>query len=115
MLPGKRDAQGRLHVTVAAPGATSTLRGGIACSATEQVHITTTVSTKFVNGFMVSDTGQLVVGTGAIANYLEGIPRQADGAVRHQLNQTPAATDPYLGGLRIGPAGGVYTTDATPP
>jgi hypothetical protein len=91
------------------------LHGGIALNALGQVHITVTVSDNFVNGFMVSDTGALVMSTAAIAYFLEGLPRTATGALKGQTDTVPAATDPFLGGLRIGPLGGVYTTLTAPP
>jgi len=115
MLPGRRDAQGRLDVTTDPVAATSTLRGGIACNALGQVHITNVVSDNFVNGFMVSDTGALVMSTDPIVTYQEGLPRDALGRLRGQTDTIPAATDPYLGGIRIGPLGGVYTTLTAPP
>jgi len=114
MLPGRRDALGRLDVTTDPVAATSTLRGGIACNGLGQVHITNVVSAKFSNGFMVSDTGALVMGTGAITHFLEGLPRQANGVLRGQTDTVPAATDPFVGGIRVGPLGGVYTTLAAP-
>jgi hypothetical protein len=115
MLPGRRDAQGRLDVTADPVAAGSTLRGGIACNGLGQVHITTVVSDNFVNGFMVSDTGALVMSTDPIVTYQEGLPRDALGRLRGQTDTIPAATDPFLGGIRVGPLGGVYTTLAAPP
>ena len=115
MLPGRRDGAGRLYTVIAAPGATSTLRGGIAHTEFNQTHITTTVSTNFVNGFMVSATGQLVVSASAAVTELDGLPRTATGALKYQADQTPAATDPFVGGIRVGPLGGVYTSTSVPP
>lgn len=115
MLPGLRDAQGRLDVTTDPVAATSTLLGGIACNALGQVHITSTVGDNFVNGFMVSDTGQLVMSTDPIAGYKDGLPRDALGRLKGQTDTVPAATDPFVGGIRVGPLGGVYTTLVAPP
>jgi len=116
MLPGKRDAQGRLHVTSAPPGATSTLKGGIAVSPLGQVHYFTGFPTKVVNGYPVDDAGMLcVVLGGVIKDYLSAIPRGANGVIIAQADVAPAATDPYVaGGLRIGPLGGLYLTSAVP-
>lgn len=111
MLPGKRKADGALLVTVAPPSATSTLQGGIAIDPTGAVHIHVTAPSGFVNGIGVDDTGALCVSSDPITDYLEGLPRTATGAIRTQLNQTPAATDPFLGGLRIGATGGLYISD----
>ena len=115
MLPGLRDDQGRLDVTTDPVDATSTLRGGIACNALGQVHITNVVSDNFVNGFMVSDTGQLVMSTDPIVDYKDGLPRDASGRLRGQTDTVPAPTDPFVGGIRVGPLGGVYTTLTAPP
>ena len=115
MLPGLRDDQGRLDVTTDPVDATSTLRGGIACNALGQVHITNVVSDNFVNGFMVSDTGQLVMSSDPIVDYKDGLPRDALGRLRGQTDAVPAPTDPFVGGIRVGPLGGVYTTLTAPP
>jgi hypothetical protein len=104
-----------LDVTTDPVGATTTLKGGIAVNGVGQVHITNVVSTKFVNGFMVSGTGALVVSTAAISNFLEGLPRTATGALKAQVDTVPAAKDPFVGGIRVGPLGGVYTTYTAPP
>ena len=104
-----------MDVTTDPVGATSTLRGGIACNGLGQVHITNVVSDNFVNGFMVSDTGALVVSSAATVTYQEGLPRTATGALKAQTDTVPAATDPFVGGIRVGPLGGVYTTLTAPP
>jgi hypothetical protein len=116
MLPGRRDAEGRLYVTSVAPLPTSTLQGGIAVSALGQVHYFTGLPTKVVNGYPVDDAGMLcVVLGGTIAEYLSAIPRGANGVVVAQVDVAPAATDPYVaGGLRVGPLGGLYLTSAVP-
>lgn len=114
MLPGRRDPLGRLDVTVDAVTSNSSLLGGIAVNPSGQVHITNTPSTLFANGFMVSPTGQLVMSTGPIVGFLEGLPRVAGGALKGQVDTVPAASDPYVGGVRVGPLGGVYTTYTAP-
>jgi len=114
MLPVSVDDEGRLDVTTDPVGATSSLLGGIARNAVGQVHITSTVSDKFVNGLMVSDTGQLVMSTDPIVDYLGGFPRDALGRVRGQTDTTPDPKDPFVGGIRVGPLGGVYTTLTAP-
>ena len=115
MLPGKRDAEGRLFVTTAAIDATTTYQGGIPLSPLGQVHVDINTPQKYQNGFGMMNNGKLCINNALpINHYLEGIPRAANGAIRIQLNQTPVATDPFLGGLRIGPLGGVYVTDAVP-
>jgi len=116
MLPGRRDAEGRLDVTADLPDSTSTLHGGIAVNSSGQVHITNVITGLFSNGFMVTDTGQLCVSAAPIdGGYLEGLPRKADGRLVGQADTVPAATDPFVGGIRVGPLGGVYTTYVAPP
>ncbi len=110
MLPGRKDAAGRLDVTTDPVGATSALHGGIASNPSGQVHITNVVSTVFANGFMVSNTGQLVMSSDPAVNFVEGLPRTATGALKGQEGTTPNASDPFVGGIRVGPLGGVYTT-----
>jgi hypothetical protein len=69
---------------------------------------------QFVNGFWVNDDGKLQTAPGgAIANYAMGLPFTVDGHLVVQFNQTPAASDPYVGGVRVG-AAGVYVTDGVP-
>jgi len=115
MLPGKRDADGRLYVTGVAVDATTTYQGGIPISPLGQVHITPNAPQTFKNGFGTVNAGPLSTDNAAIVTYLEGLPRTASGGLRVQLNTVPAATDPFIGGLRVGTLGGVYITDAIPP
>jgi len=114
MLPGRRDGLGRAYAIGGPPAANATFQGGIAISPLGQLYTTVAAPSSFSNGFGVSPRGELCVGSTAIVNYLEGIPRLANGAVRTQLDVVPAATDPFLGGLRIGPVGGVYLSSAVP-
>jgi hypothetical protein len=115
VLPGRRDPQGRLDITADPPGVGTTYQGGIAINSLGQVHAVGADPTRYVNGLPVSDTGQLCVGDQATAYFLEGIPRTGTGRIKAQADNVPAATDPYIGGLRIGPLGGVYTTYVVPP
>ena len=60
----------------------------------------------------------VVAAQGANVTYNGGWPcnlgGHADGAVARQVDVVPAATDPYVGGVRIRPAGGVYMTTTAP-
>jgi hypothetical protein len=47
--------------------------------------------------------------------YNGGLPFNEVGAMLYQTDVVPAATDPYVGGIRVQPAGGVYFTTAAPP
>jgi len=60
------------------------------------------------------NNGDLCISSLPIVGYVNGLPVTATGAIKAQLNQTPAPSDPYVGGIRVGPLGGVYLTDAAP-
>jgi hypothetical protein len=65
---------------------------------------------------MVSNTGQLVMTTAPIDGpYLGGYPRKADGRLVAQTDTVPDPKDPFVGGIRVGPLGGIYTTLTAPP
>jgi hypothetical protein len=64
---------------------------------------------------MVADNGALVLSSDAIVTFVDGLPRTSTGALKAQTDTTPVATDPFVGGIRVGPAGGVYTTLTAPP
>ena len=68
----------------------------------------------YINGFKVDNDGTLQVGPPPIAYYFMGLPFNASDGLVIQVNTTPVAGDVYLGGTRIGPAGGVYAVDTTP-
>ena len=60
-------------------------------------------------------TGTLQVGTPPITNYAMGLPFNVDGGLVLQVNQPVSPGDAYVGGVRVGPLGGVYAVDTTPP
>jgi hypothetical protein len=114
MIPGARDAQGRLYVTSAAPTAASFFKGGVAMTALGQVHITATLPSVFANGLPLLHDGSLCVAAGGtVFGFENGIPFDVAGSIVTTLNLVPTATDPYSNGVRVG-AGGVFTTDAVP-
>jgi hypothetical protein len=115
MLPGRTDAQGRLFVTTAAIAANATYQEGIPISPLGQVYVDINTPQKFVNGIGVTNAGKMCINNvGPSVNWQAGIPLVDGGAIFCQLNQTPNANDPYVGGVRIGPNGGVYIIDSTP-
>jgi hypothetical protein len=63
-------------------------------------------------GFM--NNGALCTSNEAIAGYVGGLPVTATGALKVQLNQPVSPGDAFVGGIRVGPLGGVYVTDTTP-
>ena len=44
-----------------------------------------------------------------------GLPFNVDGGLVLQVNQPVSPGDAYVGGVRVGPLGGVYAVDTTPP
>ena len=117
MLPGRRSDNGALYITTVAPTDPEPRTGGVCLSTTGQIHVNASAPQKFDQGKGFLNNGALAVdvaGT-AIANYMQGLPVTATGALKCQLNQTPAASDPYVGGIRVGPTGGVYITDVPVP
>lgn len=67
------------------------------------------------NGFLVDDLGTLQVGNPPIINYAMGLPFNAAGALVLQINQPASPGDSVVGGIRVGPLGGVYAVNVTPP
>lgn len=110
------DPQGR--VLTDPVGAPVAWRGGIGFTAEGALCTTTTVSPidVWLGGRRVSTEGRLVIGSGDVAarpyNFNAGIPSDSRsgraGVVIAQANQTPAPTDPFVAGIRVGPLGGVY-------
>lgn len=116
MLPGRRSPNGSLFINDAAPPAGSPLLGGVALNELGAIFVAAAAPTKFANGFGVTDTGRLCVAYGGpIAKFAMGLPFTADGRLVCQLNQAVQPSDPFVGGIRVGPLGGIYTIDLTPP
>jgi len=115
MLPGVKSPLGALYVTTVAPTNLEPRTGGVCLSTTGQVHIAAATPIAFTNGFGLLVNGSLCHAPGGtIADYQQGLPFTANGRLVTQLNQTPAASDPYVGGIRVGPAG-VHITDVPVP
>lgn len=117
MIPGTRAADGSLQINTTTPNGAQVFAGGFALDKTTGAnYVFNGNGPVFIGGHMVTDVGQLCIAPGGtIAGYVNGLPVTADGRLVTQLNQTPGANDPFVGGIRVGPLGGVYTTDATPP
>ena len=115
MLPGVRTPLGRVDITTGAPSANARASGGILVEPTGEICAIVGVPTKFVNGFGVTDLGQLCIAfAGVIAGYTGGLPFTALGQLVAQLNVVPPAGTPFVGGVAVGPAG-VYMTDSFVP
>lgn len=116
MLAGRRSDNGSIFVNDAAPPAGSPLVGGIALNNFGAIYIAAAVPIRFVNGFGVTNDGRLCIAYGGtIKQFLGGLPFTADGRLVCQLNVAPWPGDTYVGGIRVGPLGGVYVVDLTPP
>jgi len=116
MLPGRRSPNGSIYINDLAPPAGSPLLGGIALNDAGAIFITTAAPTRFANGFGVTNDGRLCVSYGGpISKFAMGLPFTAAGHLVCQLNQAVQPSDPYVGGIRVGPLGGIYAIDITPP
>jgi len=115
MIPAARDALGRVYIINAAPPASAPRKGGFALSDLGQVYIDSVNNpVVFANGFGFN-AGRLCVSLGgAQAIWREGLPFTLTGRLFAQLNTIPAASEPYVGGIRVGPRGGVYVVDIVP-
>ena len=116
MLPGARTSEGVLYVTTVADAPTDTFLGGVKMTAEGAIHVNANTPQKFDQGKGFMNNGDLCIGVagGPAVGYVGGLPVTATGALKCQLNQTPAPSDPFVGGVRVGPLGGVYITDASP-
>lgn len=116
MLPGRRSDNGALFVTETPP-LSLTFGGGLAVSDAGILYVTSTLLPQtFVNGFGARQNGQLCIAYGGvIKHFLGGLPFTDDGRLVCQLNVAPWPGDSYIGGIRVGPLGGIYVIDIDPP
>lgn len=116
MLAGARAPDGSLYVTETAPPDVQ-FEGGVAVGTQGAIFATSTLPIQSVaNGFGVRQNGQLCIAYGGTAKFWQGgLPFTADGQLVCQLNQPESPGDAFVGGIRVGPLGGVYVTDLTPP
>ena len=117
MIPGLKTPDGALYVTTQSPAATDVQSGGVTMTADGWVHVNGNTPQRFDQGKGFMNNGDLCIDQlgGAVVDYVGGLPVTATGALKCQLNQTPAASDPFVGGIRVGPLGGVYIVDTAPP
>ena len=116
MLAGRRSDNGSLFITEAPPLNIS-FNGGVAMSDLGALHVTSSLPVQvFANGFGLRHDGRLCVAYGGPIDKFEmGLPFTNAGRLVCQLNRAVAPSDPYVGGIRVGPLGGVYAIDLTPP
>jgi hypothetical protein len=74
----------------------------------------------WLGGIRLDPQGRVVCGNGIGAArpyvYVRGLPTdKRNGKLIRQINQTPAPTDPFVVGIRVGPNGGVYMGEVDPP
>jgi len=116
MLNGAKSPDGALYVSTVAPQPGDVYNGGIAMTPLGVVRVTQgSAPTGFVNGLGVVNPGALAIALGGvIAGYNNGLPVTDTGALVCQLNQPVSPGDAYVGGIRVGPLGGVYLIDTAP-
>lgn len=117
MIPGARTSDGALVITTVAPVATDPRLGGVTLTPDGVVKVNANTPQVFDQGKGFMNNGALCVDVAGtpIAGYVGGLPVTATGALKCQLNQPVSPGDAYVGGLRVGPLGGLYITDVTPP
>lgn len=118
MLFGTRTPDGALYITESAPTAGDPANGGVSMTNDGSVHVDGLLPPQvFANGFGFRNNGALCInklGT-AIAGYHQGLPFNSAGQLVCQLNQPVSPGDAFVGGIRVGPLGGIYIVDGTPP
>jgi hypothetical protein len=116
MLGGILTSDGALYVTTVAPQPTDVFWEGIARAPYGATRVVAVAPDLFNNGLGMKEPGAVAVAFGGvIAGYQNGLPFTSDGRLVVQLNQPVSPGDTYIGGLRVGPLGGVYVVDVTPP
>jgi hypothetical protein len=117
MLPGRRTQSGALYISTAAPPADAQMVGGILVGPWGVIFASTSLPPQvFPNGIGTRVNGVLCLAPGGtVANRMCGLPVTADGRLVVQLNVAVAPSDPYVGGVRVGPFGGIYCVDVAPP
>ena len=109
--------EGALYVTTAAPTASDPRIGGVCMTPDGVVKVNANAPQRFDQGKGFMNNGALcidVLGSPAVG-HVGGLPVTATGALKCQLNQPVSPGDAYVGGLRVGPLGGLYITDVAPP
>lgn len=116
MLPGARTADGALYVTTAADAPSDVFLGGVKMTAEGVIHVNANTPQKFDQGkaFMINGDLCIDIAGSPTAGFVGGLPVTATGALKCQLNQPMSPGDAYVGGIRVGPLGGVYVVNVAP-
>ena len=117
MLPARRTSDGALYVTTVAPSAADNFVNGVCLTNDGVLKVNANAPQKFSQGHGFLNNGAFCIDVlgSPVANYINGLPVTASGALKCQLNQPVSPGDSYIGGIRVGPLGGVYIVDTTPP
>lgn len=117
MLPGLRTPDGALYVTTVAPTASDPRSGGVTLTPEGVVKVNINDPQRFDQGkgFMISGALCVRISGEPVAGYVGGLPVTATGALKCQSNQPESPGDSFVGGIRVGPLGGVYVIDTAPP
>ena len=118
MLPqASVSPDGSLYVVNGAAGPNDVRVGGVLVTPTGAIHVNANAPQRFDQGKAFSNAGDLSIDLAGspVAGYVGGLPVTANGALKCQLNQPVSPGDAFVGGIRVGPLGGVYVTDTTPP
>jgi hypothetical protein len=115
MLSGNLTSDGALYVSTIAPQPTDVFWEGIARAPDGATRVVAVAPDLFNNGLGMKEPGAVAVAFGGvIAGYQNGLPFTSDGRLVCQLNQPVSPGDAYVGGIRVGPLGGVYVVNAAP-
>lgn len=117
MLPqASVSPDGSLYVVNGAAGPNDVRVGGVLVTPTGAIHVNANAPQRFDQGKAFSNAGDLSIDLAGspVAGYVGGLPVTANGALKCQLNQPVSPGDAFVGGIRVGPLGGVYVTDDTP-
>jgi hypothetical protein len=113
---GRVDELGRLFVfTAVAPADLPYLNGFRLGQIGPVRYVNSDAPTKFQNGVgMIGDAICIALGS-VIHHYLNGLPRTLAGAIVGQINNVTTVNDTFVNKMRLGPLGGLYIIDITPP
>lgn len=118
MINGRKSPDGALFITETPPP-NIYFMGGMAIGTQGAIYARSDLPPQvYANGFALRESGALCIRYGfnlANAIWQQGLPFDPTGHLCCQLNQPVSPGDSYVGGVRVGPLGGVYVIDTTPP
>jgi len=111
------DALGRVYVTPLGTPVSWEAGVGYDASARMCTTVITDANDKYNGGWRMDAAGRVVVAAADMPNavFNGGLPFYLSGTMMRQTDVVPAADDPYVRGIRVGPTGGVYMTTAAIP